>query len=196
MEEQSYDLILRGGDVLDPSYGPHYRADVAVRFGRIAAIGEIPAGAQAPIELDVRGLLVTPGLIDMHAHVFDGGTGLGVPADETSAGSGVTTVVDAGSAGAHSFGAFRRLVVDRQRTRVYGFVHIATTGLTGFPVGELTDPALADVEKAARVVRENFDICPGVKIRLAQNAVGSHALELLRRAQAAADASGGNVMVH
>jgi dihydroorotase len=196
MPNDSYDLILRGGEVLDPANGSRRRADVGVLRGRIARIGDLEPGASAPITLDVSGLLVTPGLIDLHVHVFEGGTGLGVSADQTSGPSGVTTVVDAGSAGAHNFGAFRRLVVNTQRTRVLAFVHIATTGLTGFPVGELTNPALADVDKAARVVEENADVCLGIKIRLAENAVGGRAVELLQRALEAARGSASTLMVH
>lgn len=196
MATNEYDLILRGGELFDPADGSRRRADIAMRRGRIARIGDLGAEEGAELSLDVRGALVTPGLIDLHVHVFDRGTGLGVPADETSATSGVTTVVDAGSAGAHTFGAFRRLVIDSQRTRVFAFVHLSTLGLTGFPIGELMDPGFGEVEKAARVVEENNDICLGVKVRLADNAVGARALEMLQRAVEAARQSASHVMVH
>ncbi len=196
MARPPYDLVLTGGEVIDPSQQLRGRRDVAVADGLIAAVApSIPAdqGLQA---LDITGLLVTPGLVDMHAHVYVGVCPLVIPIDELGPASGVTTVVSTGDAGAHTFAGFRRLIVDQVRTRVYAFVHISTIGLAGWEVGEMRDLDYAEPDKAARVVREHRDICLGVKVRQGRQMVGRNGLEPLRRAIAAAEASDSAVMVH
>ena len=196
MTRPPYDLVITGGTVLDPSQGLHERRDVGVADGRIAAVEpRIPADAGLQC-LDVSGLLVTPGLVDMHAHVYVGVCPLVVPIDEIAPASGVTTVVSTGDAGAHTFAGFRRLIVNQVRTRVYAFVHISTIGLSGWEVREMRDLDYADPDKAARVVRENRDICLGVKVRQGRQMVGANGLDPLRRAIEAAELSASSVMVH
>lgn len=196
MARPPYDLVLRGGEVLDPSHGLRGRRDVAVADGRIAAVEPEIAPDASLQALDVAGLLLTPGLVDMHAHVYVGVCPLVVPVDEIAPASGVTTVVSTGDAGAHTFAAFRKSIVGQVRTRVYAFVHISTIGLAGWEVGEMLNIDYADPDKAARVVRENRDICLGVKVRQGRQMVGENGLEPLRRAIAAAEMSDSAVMVH
>lgn len=191
-----YDLILRGGEVVDPSQGLRGRRDVGVRYGRIAALERDLSNAQADIVLDVTGAIVTPGLVDLHAHVYTGVCPLVVPADEVCSTSGVTTIVDAGSAGCHSFPGFRQFIVNQQRTRVYGYVHISSLGLVGHPVGEMLNLAHANVEQAARMAVEHRDVCLGIKVRQSDNIVGANGLEPLRLALRAAELAGCPVMVH
>lgn len=196
MARPPFDLLVRGGEILDPASGRRERRDVAIADRRIAAIApEIPVD-QASQHLDVGGLLVTPGLVDLHAHVYVGVCPLVVPVDEVAPASGVTTVVSTGDAGAHTFDGFRRLIVNQVRTRVYAFVHLSTIGLAGWEVGELREIGYADPEKAARVARENRDICLGIKVRQGRQMVGEHGLTPLRLAVQAAKASDSLVMVH
>src|SRR4051794_23703396 len=128
--DDKFDLVIKGGEVLDPSQRMlRQKADIGIRYGVIEAVeSEIPA-ARALRVLDAGGKLVTPGLVDLHTHVFPYGSAIGIPADELVAHQGTTTCVSAGDAGANNFAAFRRYVVGQTRTRLYAFVHIANTGL-------------------------------------------------------------------
>ena len=148
--------------------------------------------------LDAGGKLVTPGLIDLHAHVFPYGSAIGIPADELVAQQGTTTCVSAGDAGANNFAAFRRHVVAQTRTRLYAFVHIANIGLAGFPVPELYNIDFAQTDAAARAVAENADMVLGIKVRMSENVIAKHGLEPLKRAIAACEAAGtgAKVMCH
>jgi dihydroorotase len=196
--KDKFDLVIKGGEVLDPSQGLRGKRDIGIRNARVVAIeADIPAARAAQI-LDASGKLVTPGLIDLHAHVFPGGSAIGLPADELVPFSGTTTYVDAGDAGASTFSAFRHLVVGQVRSRVFAFVHISNIGLTPFPVGEMHEIGYAIVDLAAKVVAENQDICLGVKVRETKEVVGENGIEPLRRAIAAAELSGtkARVMCH
>src|SRR4029077_2753635 len=148
------------------------------------------------VVIDASGKLVTPGLVDLHAHVYTGVCPLTVPADETSSRSGVTTIVSAGDAGAHTIEGFRHLVVNASRTRVLAFVHISTIGLTGWPEGEAVDLSYLDVDKAVRAAVENADIVVGIKVREQGIIVGDTGPEPVRRAVAAGERAGLPVMVH
>lgn len=202
------DLVIRGGHVVDPSQGVDWQLDVGVRWGRIAALGTIDETLVRPPRLeypphtgtaviDATGMLVLPGLIDIHMHSYVGVCPLTVPADETSSRAGVTTVVSAGDAGAHTIEGFRQLIVNGSRTRVLAFLHIATIGLTGWPEGEAVDLAYLDVDKAVRAALENRDFVVGIKVReQAPLIVGGNGLEPIRRAVEAGERTGLPVMVH
>jgi dihydroorotase len=193
-----FDLLIKGGEVLDPSQGLRAKRDIGMRYGLVEAIeSDIPAARAARV-LDATGRLVVPGLIDLHSHVFPYGSGIGIPADELVPFQGTTTAVSAGDAGANNFAVFRRHIVAQTRTRLYAFVHIANIGLTGFPVPELFNIDFALPEAAAKVVAENADICIGVKVRMSQNVIAQHGLEPLRRAVRACELSGvsAKVMCH
>jgi dihydroorotase len=143
-----FDLVIKGGDVLDPSQSLRGRRDIGIRFGVIEALeADIPA-ARAQRVLDATGKLVTPGLVDLHTHVYPYGSAIGIPADELVAYQCTTTCVSAGDAGANNFAAFRRYVAAQTRTRVYAFVHIANIGLAGFPVAELYNIDFAQTDVA------------------------------------------------
>ena len=144
------------------------------------------------------GRLVTPGLIDLHAHTFPYGSAIGIPADELVAHQCTTTVVSAGDAGANNIAAFRRLAMPATRTRQFAFVHIAVAGLAGFPVPELFNIDYAQVDVAARAVAENADFVLGIKVRMSENVIARHGLEPLKRAIAACEKSGvpAKVMCH
>jgi dihydroorotase len=190
-----FDLVIKGGDVLDPSQSLRGKRDIGIRYGVIEALeADIPA-ARALRVLDASGKLVTPGLIDLHSHVFPYGSAIGIPADELVAHQCTTTCVSAGDAGANNFAAFRRHIVAQTRTRLYAFVHIANIGLTSFPVAELYNLDFAQTDAAAKAVAENADLVLGIKVRMSENVIAKHGLEPLKRAIAACVASGTNAKV-
>jgi dihydroorotase len=133
-----FDLVIKGGEVLDPSQGLRGKRDIGIRWGVIEAVeAEIPS-ARASKTIDASGRLVTPGLVDLHCHVYPYGSAIGIPADELVQFQGTTTVVSAGDAGVNNLAALRRYIVAQSRARIYAFVHIANNGLSAFPVAELT----------------------------------------------------------
>jgi dihydroorotase len=193
--DDKFDLVVKGGEVLDPSQGLRARRDIGIRFGVIEALeADIPA-ARALRLLDAGGKLVTPGLIDLHAHVFPYGSAIGIPADELIPFQSTTTLVSAGDAGANNIAAFRRAIVGQTRARLYAFVHIANIGLAGFPVPELYNIDYAQTEAAAKAVAENADLVLGVKVRMSENVIAKHGLEPLKRAIRACEIAGGGAKV-
>ena len=184
-----FDVLLRGGEVLDTSQALRGPRDVAFAWGRVAALE--PAGTidadTARVVVDATGKLVVPGLIDLHTHVYVGGSELVVPADEVCPASGCTTVVDAGTAGGNTLLGLRLLAQRHLRTRVYAFVHISSIGLAGHPHGESRDLVYLDPELAARSVLSHRGFVLGVKVRQTESLVGTNGLEPLRRAVAAAE---------
>lgn len=190
-----FDLVIKGGDVLDPSQGFRGRRDIGIRFGLIEALeADIPA-TRARQVLDAAGKLVTPGLVDLHTHVYPYGSAIGIPADELVPYQGTTTCVSAGDAGAHNFGGFRRFVAAQTRTRLYAFVHIANIGLAGFPVAELFNIDFAQPDSAAKAIAENADMVLGAKVRMSENVIAKHGIEPLKRAISACEQAGTNAKV-
>ena len=193
-----FDLVIKGGDVLDPSQSLRAKRDIGIRFGVIEAVdADIPA-TRARQVLDVAGKLVTPGLVDLHTHVYPYGSAIGIPADELVPHQGTTTCLSAGDAGANNFAGFRRFVVAQTRTRLYAFVHIANIGLAGFPVAELYNIDFAQPDSAARAIAENADMVLGAKVRMSENVIAKHGLEPLKRAISACEqaGTGAKVMCH
>ena len=193
-----FDLVIKGGNVLDPSQSLRGKRDIGIRYGLIGAVeAEIPA-TRALRVLDADGKFVTPGLIDLHCHVFPYGSAAGIPADELIPYQRTTTCVSAGDADANNFAAFRRYIVAQTRTRLYAFVHIANIGLAPFPVTELPTIDYADVDAAAKTVAANADMVIGIKVRMSENIINKLGLEPLRRAISACESAGtgGKVMVH
>jgi dihydroorotase len=185
-----FDLLIKGGEVLDPAQRLRGMRDIGIRSGVVEAVeAGIPADRALKI-LDASGTLVTPGLVDLHAHTFPYGSAIGIPADELVPFQGTTTAVSAGDAGANNLAAFRRFIVASTRTRLYAFVHIANMGLAGFPVPELYNIDFAQPDIAARALAENADFVLGVKVRMSENVVAQHGLEPLRRAIRACELSG------
>jgi dihydroorotase len=193
-----FDLLIKGGEVLDPSQKLRGVRDVGIRYGVVEAIEPSIPAERALRVLDASGRLVTPGLIDLHAHVYPYGSAIGIPADELVPYQASTTVVSAGDAGANNLAGLRRFIVANTRSRVFAFVHIANNGLSGFPVPELFNIDYADPALAARALAENADIVIGVKVRMSENVINQHGLEPLKRAIQACELSGtkGKVMCH
>ncbi|HZO88580.1 MAG TPA: amidohydrolase/deacetylase family metallohydrolase [Chthonomonadaceae bacterium] len=191
-----YDLILRGGRILDPAQNRDERCDVALAEGRVAAVApELPPG-QAARELDCVGKLVTPGLIDLHGHAYWGGTMLGILPDPLCNHTGVTTFVDAGSAGADNFLGLRHFILEPARVRVLPFLHICSIGLVNQGVGELLDNRYASIEKVVRTVEAHRDVIGGLKVRLGGWISGANTEAGFAAACQARDTVGLPLMVH
>ena len=198
-----HDLVIRNGRLIDPACALDAKRDVAFRGGLVAAVAPSLDGEPAGAALDATGLIVAPGMIDLHVHVYDGVSHYGIPPDPTCLARGVTTAVDAGSAGAETFAGFRKYVIEASATRLFALLNVSRIGLvTGAeldpPVGELDDLRHLSVPAALRCIEANRDAILGIKVRLSDNlaANGQNELEALLRARAAADAAGLPVMVH
>lgn len=191
-----YDLLVKGGVVVDPAQGLHEPRDLAIARGVIADVAPGIDAVTARQTLDATGLLVTPGLIDLHVHVYPGVSHYGVNADRHALPQGVTTVLDAGSSGADTFEGFRRYIVDVSATRIYALLNISSMGMVSPQVGELEDLRYADVERAIEVIERNRDVIQGVKVRLSRGIVGENGLQPLRLAKRASEAVKMPLMVH
>jgi dihydroorotase len=190
-----FDLLIRGGRVIDPAAAIDAELDVAISRGRIASVDSHIPAQNARQVVDADGLLVLPGLIDLHTHVFHDFTYWGVDPDLMAHDSGVTTWVDAGSAGAASLRAFRKHVVRAAGVRIKAFINISLLGLIG-PEYELSEPSYADPELLRRAVAGNLDFLVGIKVRMASPTVGNTGLLALHRALEAASETGLPIMVH
>src|SRR5215475_9970241 len=193
-----FDLVIKGGEVIDPSQSLKAKRDIGIRWGAIEAIeAEIPA-ERALKTIDAAGKLVIPGLVDLHCHVYPYGSAIGIPADELVQFQGTTTVVSAGDAGVNNLAALRRFIVAQTRARIYAFLHIANNGLSAFPVAELYNIDNAQVDACAMALAENQDFLLGVKVRMSENVIFKHGLEPLKRGIQACEKCGwpAKMMVH
>jgi dihydroorotase len=195
----TYDLVLTGGRVVDPARNVDTHADVAFTSGKVAAIGSnLSTGAKTV--RDVKGALVTPGLIDLHTHVYWGGTSLGVDPEMLARRSACTTLVDAGSAGPGNFRGFRKHIIEPSPVRVLPYINISFAGIFAFGkavmVGENSDIRLVDPVECVRVAREHKDIIVGVKVRVGGTASFGTGVAAMDIALAAADELGLPLMAH
>jgi len=194
-----YDLLVTGARVIDPSQNLDSIMDIGIRNGRIVDIQKNLPRDKAAQQINASGKIVTPGLVDLHAHTYPQASAIGLPADELAPFTATTTYVSAGDAGGNNFSAFKHYIQAQARSRMFAFVHISSIGLTGFPVGEMKNIEYANIDLAARVVNENPDIVLGVKVRETLDVVGENGIEPLRRARMAAERSGikgARVMCH
>jgi dihydroorotase len=188
-----YDLVLTGGRVVDPSTKLDGVQDVAVQDGKIARIAPGIAPGEAQRAIDVTGRIVAPGLIDLHAHVYAGMNRTGVDPDLGGVYSGVTTIVDAGSAGAATFGGWR-YVLERAHTEVIPFMHICRTGLATNP--DIIAESSVDLDETLQVMAENAHVVRGIKARMVSPALEIMGMEMPKLAKRAARESGTKLMVH
>jgi dihydroorotase len=191
----SYDLVIRGGTVIDPAAGLHAQRDVAIGNGTVTAVAESIPADQAGKTIDASGKLVVPGLIDLHAHLFDG-YGSGTPPDASCLARGTTTAYDGGSVGVAAFKAFKTYIIDPSRTRVKSWLHISRIGLIDTTFGEATNLIHLDPEAAVRMAEANRDTIIGFKARLSSYVTGGTCKPLLRLLRQAADAASLPVMCH
>jgi dihydroorotase len=190
-----YDLLVSGGHVIDPASGLDGPADLAVEGGRVALVAPAIDRGQARQVIDAAGQIVTPGLVDLHTHIYWGVTYWGIEADPVAARSGVTTWLDVGSAGAYSFPGFRRYVRDASRARVFCLLNLSAIGLIA-PTWEFANLDYCDVGLAAQTVEENRDIILGIKARIDSNTTRGTGIRPLELARELSDRVGLPLMVH
>ncbi|HEX2924318.1 MAG TPA: amidohydrolase/deacetylase family metallohydrolase, partial [Chloroflexota bacterium] len=192
-----FDLILKGGRVIDPSRGTDLEQDVAITGSRIAGISASVPSDSARQVLDVSGKIVVPGLVDLHTHIYPGVISNGVEVDETCLRRGVTTAVDGGSSGTENFGGFLRWIAGQSKTRVFCFLHLSAIGQAATRrAGELANPAYADPEGAIELIRLHSDVIVGLKLRASRPALGGPSLPMLQAARRVLDATGVPMMIH
>jgi len=193
----TYDLVLRGGRVIDPASGTDRVSDVGFADGRVAAVGDGLSGAETR---DVTDHIVTPGLIDLHTHVYWGGTSLGIDAEAFCRTSGVTTAVDTGSAGPGNFQGFRRHVIEPSEVRILAYLHVSFAGIYAFSetvmVGESEEMRMLAPAEAVAVAAANRDVIVGIKVRVGRHASGTSGVAPLDIALQVADACGMPLMAH
>ncbi len=197
----AHDLILRGARVIDPSQQLDRVTDVRFTAGRVAAIGEqLVAGPTTEVR-DLRGKVVTPGLIDLHTHVYWGGTSIGVDAVALARTSATATFVDAGTAGPGNFPGFRKHVIEPALpVRILPLLNLSFAGIFAFSgtvmVGECEDLRLLDLKECARVAQENADLVVGIKVRVGRGASGNSGIAPMDMALEVAEATGLPLMAH
>ena len=191
------DLVLKGGRVVDPSQGLDKVTDIAFANGKVAAIGDNLAGKDTR---NVAGKIISPGLIDLHTHVYWGGTSLGVAAELLARTGGVTTFIDAGSSGPGNFHGFRKHVIEPSPVRILPYLNVSFPGIFAFSktvmVGECSDMRLIDAREAVRVAVENKDLVLGIKVRVGKSASGTSGIMPLDIALDVAEEAGLPLMAH
>ena len=196
-----YDLLVKNGKVIDPSQNIEEQRDVAIRGGKIVLVEKnIPADHARQV-LDAAGKIVTPGLIDVHVHVLPYVGETGTEPDPCCVTRGVTTVVDAGTAGAFTLPALRKFIVEKSGTRVRALVHVVAIGMiVAITPGmeELGDLRYCDPKRAAKAALENKDIVLGFKVRIDRKFTvpGTNDIEAMRRARMASDEASLPVTTH
>ena len=195
-----YDLILKGGHVVDPSQGINKVQDIAFENGKVAKLDDDLSSSDAKEIKDVSKSFVVPGLIDLHTHFYWGGTSLGIDADDFCRHNGVTTAVDTGSAGPGNFAGFRKHVIEKSDVRILAYLHVSHAGVYAFSdrvmVGESKNLNLMDPITAVEVVNENRDVIVGIKVRLGRIASGVHGTIPYEYALQVAEETGLPIMVH
>jgi dihydroorotase len=194
--ETSFDLLIAGGRVIDPARKIDAPLDVGITGSRIAAVGANLSRDGARQVFDASGKIVTPGLIDMHGHVFDQFLPVSIDPDLIGIPKGVTTIVDAGSSGANTFPGFRKYVIERAATRVCALLNISIIGLV--VQNELyLDPKMIDPDAAVKTIEQNRGIILGIKVRITGHDDDvPHDIEVLKKARQAADQTGLPIMLH
>lgn len=192
-----HDIVVKNGRVIDPSQRVDGKLDVAFSDGKVSALGNNIPSNESRETIDASGLIVTPGLIDLHVHAFWGASDPGVLPDPVHVAKGVTTVLDAGSAGARTFPAFRKWIIEKSDTRLFALLNISSMGMVGGNhIGELHDMRWADVDEAVEAWKTNKKYVLGVKARLGRVQALNNDVESLKRAVEAANEMKGFVMIH
>jgi dihydroorotase len=195
-----FDLVLRGGRVVDPSQKLDAVADIAFSGGKVAMVGNALKVDPGTDVRDVSGYIVTPGLIDLHTHVYWGGTSIGIDAEEFCRTSGVTTAIDTGSAGPGNFAGFRKHVIEPSQVRILAYLHVSHAGIYGYShrvmVGESEEIRLMNPIDAVEVADANRDLIVGIKVRVGRNSSGTSGIVPLQIALEAANEVGMPLMCH
>ncbi len=189
-----YDLLIKGGRLIDPAQNLDSKLDIAISDGKIARVAKDIPVMETQKVIDAKGKIVTPGLIDMHCHVYDGVFKRGAEPDSAGVRQGVTTVVDGGSSGEATFGGFPKYVIPASRTTVFCFLNLSSTGLSVLP--ELRDKNEIDLNSIEATIDANKHIMKGIKLRLVGNLVASEGIEVVKIAKKAAKNFNLPIMVH
>ena len=191
-----YSLIIRGARVIDPAEGVDRYSDIAIKDGKISGIGNF-ADASADRIIDATGMVASPGWIDLHAHVYEGAVmSGGVHADrDAGVATGVTTVVDAGSAGAGTWQGFKEYVVERSTTRVLAFMNVSLMPARGPRHGDWQNFSQGKTIKLAEQEAES-GLCLGINVLASQNHCGNLGITPMKLARQASRLSGTGLMVH
>jgi dihydroorotase len=177
-----HDILLKGGKIIDPLQGISEVGSVAIKDGKIAAVGKKISKEEAKKVFNMEGKIITPGLIDIHCHPVAGFADFGLQADEIGLNTGVTLLCDAGSAGAANFEAIRRFIIQPAKTEILCFLNLSTTGLIKIP--EIRSKHDIDIEYIKRVVDTNRDTIKGIKIRAVQSlaeGLGIEGIEIAKK---------------
>jgi dihydroorotase len=189
-----YDLIVKGGTVVDPSQNLRGISDIAIENGKIAKIATDIPGEQSKRVVEVKGKVVTPGLIDIHTHVYSGVTDNGVDPDIGGIRAGVTTMVDAGSSGCDTFAGFPAHIIPNTATEIIVFLHICRTGLATNP--DIFSPESINLDKTIETIKDSNGVITGVKARMVSPALEIMGIEMPKMAKRAAVEAGVPLMVH
>ncbi len=189
-----YDLLIKGGRVIDPAQNVDGVFDVAINGQKIALVAKDISAAEGKQVLDAKGKIVTPGLIDMHCHIYDSIHDISIEPDIAGVKQGVTTVVDGGSTGHATFNAFPKYIIPPSKSTVFCFLHLSSLGQLLTP--ELRDWEEVDLEATRAVVNSNREIIKGIKLRLVGNTVASDGARVIKATRELARSLGLPMMVH
>jgi len=189
-----YDLLIKGGRVIDPAQKIDGIMDVAVYKNEVATIGPAISPTPRVHVIDATGKIVVPGLIDVHTHIYDGIVFNGAAPDVVGVNQGVTTLVDGGSAGQAIFDGFSRYVIPAARTSLYCFLHIGSFGLAVVP--ELWYPEEIKTGATETMILNYPELIRGVKIRLVGKLIASEGVAVVKTAQKTAKKFGLPLMIH
>lgn len=189
------DLLIGRGRVVDPSQGLDAEMDLALDDGRVSALAASIPVNQARRAVDARGLIVTPGLIYVHVHIYEGVSHCGINADATCLRKGVTTVVDAGSSGAQTFPGLRKYIIEVSQTRILAYLNLSMLGMISECAGELEDLRYADTKAALRTIEANRGVLLGIKVRMEPAMLGKNGHQVLKLARETS-AAGLPLMIH
>ena len=189
-----YDLLIKSGRVIDPAQNIDDKLDIAISGDKIATLAKDIPSTESQKIVDARDKIVTPGLIDVHCHVYDGVLKISVEPDIAGVKQGVTTVVDSGSAGEATFAGFPKYIIPLFRTKVFYFIHLCSFGLILEP--ELRDWDEVNLDAIAATIESHRDLIKGVKLRLLGNLVASAGVEVVKTAKKTAKQFGLPIMVH
>ena len=195
-----FDLILKGGHLVDPAQGFDNVTDIGFKNGKVLEICKDIHKKNGTKVVDVTGCVVTPGLIDLHTHVYWGGTSLGIDSEDFCRKSAVTTAIDTGSAGPGNFSGFRNHVIEKSAVNILAFLHISHAGIFAFSnrvmVGESENMKMMDPLTAIAIIEANKDHIVGVKVRLGKRTSGDNGIFPLAIAKEVADKTNLPIMVH
>jgi len=189
-----YDIVIKGGRVIDPAQNLDGTMDVAINGDKIAAVNRDISPQEGKRRIDAKGKIVTPGLVEMHAHVFDSVMKIALEPDVAGVKQGVTTVVDGGSSGEATFSAFPKYILPAAKTSVFCFLHLCSLGL--IPEPELRGWEEVNLDGMAATIEANRSIIKGVKLRLVGNLVASAGIEVVKTAKKIARQCKLPIMIH